>query len=123
MQSLMNSKLTKMSGKDKQNHIFPKSKPYEIPSTVIYIGEDQEFVIHVFCWCIPLDNEIYTKCKKTSNQIKKISSHNICSEIKTQQVKTTISHSVPKTFHFSQNYSSISSSHFRSFIFMRAFNK
>ena len=39
--------------------------------------------------------------KKTSNLIKSISSHKICSEIKSQQVKK---HSVPKTFDFSQNY-------------------
>ena len=39
--------------------------------------------------------------KKTSNLIKGISSHKICSEIKSQQVKN---HSVPKTFDFSQNY-------------------
>ena len=50
---------TKMTGKDKQNHIFQKSESYEISSTDIYIGEDQEFIIHIFCWCIPLDHEIY----------------------------------------------------------------
>ena len=42
MLSFMNSKLTKMTGKDKQNHIFEKSKSYEISSTVIYIDEDRE---------------------------------------------------------------------------------
>ena len=87
----MNSKLTKMSGKDKQNHIFQKSKSYEISSTdtdiylsvQVHIGEDREFIIHVFYWCIPLYHEIYTtKCKKTSNLIKGISSHNICPGIK-----------------------------------------
>ena len=80
-----------MTGKDKQNHIFQKSKSYEISSTVIYIGEGQKFIIHVFYWCIPLDHEIYTKCKKTSNLIKGISSHKICSEIKSQQVKKPFS--------------------------------
>ena len=40
---------------DKKNHIFQKSKSYEISSTDIYIGEDLEFIIHVFYWCIPLD--------------------------------------------------------------------
>ena len=30
----------------------------------MYVGEDQEFTIHVFYWCIPLDHEIYTKCEK-----------------------------------------------------------
>ena len=64
MLTFMNSKLTKMTGKDKQNHIFQKSKSYEISSTVIYIGEDREFIIHVFYCCVPLDHENYTKCKK-----------------------------------------------------------
>ena len=87
-----------MTGKDKQNHIFQKSKSDKIFSTVIYIGEDREFIIHVFYWCIPLDHETYTKCKeKTSNLIKDIFSHNICSGTKSQQVEKTICHSVPKT--------------------------
>ena len=86
MLTFMNSKLTKMTGKDKQNHIFQKSKSYEISSTVIYISKDQKFIIHVFYWCIPLDHEIYTKCKKTSNLIKSVSGHNISSGIKSQQV-------------------------------------
>ena len=84
MLSFMNSKLTKMTGKDKQNHIFQKSKSYEIIGTVICAGEDQEFIIHVFCWCILLDHEIYTKCKKTYNLFIGISGHNICSGIKSQ---------------------------------------
>ena len=58
-----------MTGKGKQNYIFQKSRSYdEISSTVIYIREDQKFIIHVFYWRTPLDHEIYTKCKKkTSN--------------------------------------------------------
>ena len=60
MLTFMNSKLTKMTGKDKQNHIFQKSKPYEISS------------------------------KKTSDLIKDISGHDICSRIKIQQVKKDI---------------------------------
>ena len=101
----MNSKLPHDSQiSDKKNHTFRKSKYYEISSTDI--GEDLEFIIHVFCWCIPLDHEIYTKCKKTSNLIKVISTYNICSGIKSQQAKKkTISHSVPKTFDLSQNSS------------------
>ena len=74
-----------MNGKDKQNHIFQASKSYEISSIDICTGENQEFIIHVYYWCIPLDHEIYTKCKK--KQIKGISSHNICSGIKSQQLK------------------------------------
>ena len=96
---------TKMTGKDKQNLIFQKSKSCEISSTVIYIGEDLGFIIHVLYWCIPLDHEIYTKCKKTSYQIEGISSNNICSGIKSQQVKKLICYSVLKTFDFSQNSS------------------
>ena len=42
--------------------------------------------------------------KKTSNPIKGIYSHKICSGIKYQPLKKTICHSVPKTFDFSQNY-------------------
>ena len=91
MLSFMNSKQIKMTGKEKQNHIFQKSKFCEISSTVVYTGEDREFIIHVFYWCITLDHEIYTKCKKKtkpSNLIKGISSH-ICSGIKIQLVKKT----------------------------------
>ena len=97
---------------DKQNHIFQKSKSYEISSIDIYVGEDLEFIIRVFSWCIPLDHEIYTKYKKTmknitlSNLIKVISYYNICSGIKDDQAKkTAICYSVPKTFGFSQNTS------------------
>ena len=43
MLTFMHSKLTKMTDKDKQNHIFQKSKSYEISSTVICIDEDHEF--------------------------------------------------------------------------------
>ena len=92
---------------DKQNHIFQKSKSYEISSVDIYVGEDLEFIIRVFSWSIPLDHEIYTKYKKTmknitlSNLIKVISYYNICSGIKDEQAKkTAICHSVPKTFDF-----------------------
>ena len=51
---------------DRQNHIFQKSKSYEISGTRtdIYVVEDLEFIIRVFCWCITLDYEIYTTCKK-----------------------------------------------------------
>ena len=78
---------------DKENHIFKKSKSYEISSIDIYVGEDLEFIIRVFSWCIPLDHEIYTKYKKTmknitlSNLIKVISYYNICSGIKGDQAK------------------------------------
>ena len=92
MLTFMNSELPEdWQISDKQHHIFQKSKFHEISNTDIYIGEDLEFIIHVFYWCIPLDHEIYTKCKKTSNLIKGIYSHKICSEIKTQQVKKPFS--------------------------------
>ena len=41
-----------------------KINPIKYPLTGIYVGEDLEFVICVFSWCIPLDHENYTKCKK-----------------------------------------------------------
>ena len=92
----MNS--TKMTGKDKQNHIFQKGKSNEISRTVVYIGEVHEFIINVLYQCIPLDNEIYTKCNKTSNLNKGISSHNICSGIKRQEVIKTIQYQKPLIF-------------------------
>ena len=58
MLSFMNSKLTKMTGKGKQNHFFQKRKSYEISNKVICIGEDQKFIIHAFYWCMSLDHEI-----------------------------------------------------------------
>ena len=69
------------------------------------MGEDREFIIHVFYWCTPLCHEIYIKCKKKSNLIKGISSHNIYCGIKSQQVKEIFCHSVLKNFDFSQNSS------------------
>ena len=81
----MNSKQTKITGKDKQNHIFQK-RYIDIYIYIyiyiyidryiyiyiyidryiyiyIYIGDDEE-LIHVFYWCITLDHEIHTTCKK-----------------------------------------------------------
>ena len=76
---------------EKQNHIFQKSKSHEISSTDIHVGEDLEFIIRVFSWCILLDHEIYAKWKKTkkkpSNLIKVTSSYNICSGNKSQQAQ------------------------------------
>ena len=43
--------------------------------------------------------------QKSSLMKEGTSSHNICSEIKSRQAKTTICHSVSKTFDFSQNSS------------------
>ena len=69
MLSFMNSKLTKMTDKGKQNQIFQKSKSFETSSTVIYIAEDQKYIIHIFYWYIQLDHEIYTKCKKKPSNL------------------------------------------------------
>ena len=66
MLSFMNSKLIKMTCKGEQNHIFQKSKSWNIQYSYTYVGEGQKFIIHVFYWCIPLDDEIYTKCKKNN---------------------------------------------------------
>ena len=64
---------------------------------------------------------IWNLLKKRLTQI--IFSNNICSGIKIKQAKKTISHSVPKTWFFSEFLCSISSSHFRPFNFMCAFNR
>ena len=66
MLSFMNSKLTKMTGaRTSKTEFSKKVNPMKYPVyTAVYIGEDQKFIIHVFYWCIPLDHEIYTKCKK-----------------------------------------------------------
>ena len=73
MLTFMNSKLPDDSQiSEKQYHIFEESKSYEIFNTDIYIGENLEFITHVFYWCIQLDHEIYIKCKKMSNLIKVI---------------------------------------------------
>ena len=53
---------------DKQNRIFQKSNFYEISSAEIYVGEDLEFIIRVFSWCIPLDHENYIKYKKSNKK-------------------------------------------------------
>ena len=116
---------------DKQNHIFQKSKSYEISSTDIYVDEDLEFIIHVFFWCVPLDHEIYTKYKKTmknitlSNLIKVISNYSICSGIKGEQAKKNshLSFSTKNFLFFSEFLCSISSSHFLLFNFMCTFNR
>ena len=69
MLTFMNSKLPEdWQISDKQHHIFQKSKFHEISNTDIYIGENLEFIIHVFYWCIQLDHEsIKCKKKKPSN--------------------------------------------------------
>ena len=48
---------------------------------------------------------ILNEKEKTSNLIKGISIHHICSGIKSQQVNKTICHSVPKSFDFTQKSS------------------
>ena len=91
---------------DKQYHVFQKSKSYKISSTDIYIGEDLEFIIHVFYWCIPLDHEIYTKCKKKHLTWLKLYLVIISAlELKVNKPKNHLSLTVPKTFDFSQNSS------------------
>ena len=86
MLTFMNSKLTKMTGKDKQNHIFQKSKS----------NENQKF-INVFYWCILLDHKVYTKYKKTSNLIKIYLFTIYALELKVEIKKNL---SVPKAFDF-----------------------
>ena len=121
----MNSKLLHdWQISDKKNHIFQKSKSYEISSTDIYIGEDLEFIIHVFYWCIPFGHEIYPKCKKTSNLTEVISTYNIYSGIKSQQAKKNHFSFSAKNFRFfSEFLCSISSRHFLLFNFIYALNR
>ena len=58
--TFMNSKLPDdWQISDKQYHLVQKTKSCEISNTDIYVGEDLEFIIHVFYWCIQLDHEIY----------------------------------------------------------------
>ena len=105
-------------------YTFQKSKPYEISNTDLYIGGNQELIFHVFYWFIHKTMKSILNVKRGSNLIKGISSHNIFSGIKIQQVKKPICHSVPKTFDFfSEFLCSISSSHFRSINFICAFNR
>ena len=105
---------------------FPKSKSNKISSTYIYIGEDLEFIIHVFYWCIPLDHEIYTKCNKKHLTWLKLYLVTISAlELKkSTSKKNHLSLTVPKPIDFSQNSSvPFSSSHFRPSNFMCAFNR
>ena len=119
MLSFMNSKLTTMTGKGKQNHIFRIL--WNIKYSYIYWWGPE--IYHVFYWCILLDHEIYTKCKKASNLFIGISGHNICCGIKSQQVKIHLPFSTKNFWFFSAFLCSISLSLFRSFNFMRAFRE
>ena len=103
MLSFMNSKLRSLA-KASKTTFSKKVNPikYTVQSYILVRTRNLLFID--FTGCIPLYHEIYIKCKKTSNLIKGISSHSICSEIKSQQVKKTICYSASKTFDFSQNY-------------------
>ena len=111
---------TKMTGKGKQNHIFQKSKFYEISSTVIYISKDQKLFTY-FAGASHYTMKSILNVKKSSNLIKFISSHKICSEIKSQKVKKPFS--LKNFWFFSKLLSSISSIYFRPSNFMCAFNR
>ena len=103
------------------------SKSYDISSTDIYIGEDIEFIIHVFYWCIPLDHEIYTNCKKAYNLIKVLFSYNLFSGIKSQRAKKIkkkhLLLSTTNFWLFSDFLSSILLSHFRPLNCICSFNR
>ena len=106
MLSFMNSKLTKMTGKSKQNHIFQNRNPMKYP-VQLYIWVRARNLLFMYFTGVSYQTlkSILNVIKKTSNLIKGICSHKICSRSKSQPVKKTICHSVPKTFDFSQNYS------------------
>ena len=109
---------------EKQNHISQNSKSYEISSTGIYVGEDLKFIICVFFWCIPLDHEIYTKCKKTSNLIKVISVIISALEIEVNNHKNIhLSFSTKNFWVFLEFFCSIASTHFQTFNYTCALNR
>ena len=61
MLTFMNLKLTKMTGKDKQSHIFQKSKLYEMPSTeyiyiYIYI---YMYVLYIYIYILARTENIF----------------------------------------------------------------
>ena len=63
MLTFMSSKVPDKLVVSTSKTIFSKKvNPLKYP--VQYTGEDLEYIIHVFYWCIPLDHEIYTKCNK-----------------------------------------------------------
>ena len=63
MLTFMNSKLrNKLVVLTSKTQFKKKKKFYKIYSTDLCIGEDLEFIIHVFHWCTLLDHELYTKC-------------------------------------------------------------
>ena len=66
MLTFMNSKLPdKLVVLTSETTFCKKVNPRKYPVHIYrYIGEDLEFIIHIFYWCIPLDYEIYTKCRK-----------------------------------------------------------
>ena len=90
MLSVMNSKLRWLA-KTNKTTFSKKVNPMKYPIQIILL-------VYPIRPC-----NLETKCKRTSNLIKGISSHNICFWIKSQQVKKNICHSVRKTFDFSQN--------------------
>ena len=118
MLTFMNSKLQyDWQIIDKKNYIFQKIKSYEISTTNIYIGEDLEFIIHVFYWCIPSDHKIYTKCKKNHPTWLKLYLVIISAlELKSNNQKKTFS--IKIVWFFSEFFCCISSSYFRIFTFM-----
>ena len=63
MLSFMNSKLSWL-GKASKTTFSKKSKSYEIPVQSYILVKTRNLLFMYFYWCIPLDHEIYTKCKK-----------------------------------------------------------
>ena len=107
MLSFMNSKLTKMTDKGKQNQISKKVNPLKHPAQSYILLRTRNILFIYFTGISHQTMKSILNVKKShlTQQIKGISSHKICSGIKSQQVKKTICHSVPKTLDFSQTYS------------------
>ena len=106
MLTFMNSKLRWLA-KTSKTTFSKKVNPMKYP-VQIYIywwGPGIYYSYILLVYPIRPWNLYILNVKKASNLIKGIFSHNICSGIKSQQVKKTICHSVPKTFDFSQSSS------------------
>ena len=75
---------------DKQNHIFQKSKSYEISKTDMYVGETCNLLLLYFPGVSYYTMKSILNVKDNINLIKVISSCKICAGIKSQQEKKNL---------------------------------
>ena len=105
MLSFMNSQLTKMTCKDKQNPFFQNVNPIKYPvQSYIWVRTGNSLFMY-FIGVPRYTMKSILNVKKKFNLIKGTSSHNIYCGIKSHQVKEIFCHSVLKIFDFSQNSS------------------